>query len=269
MGKLVPHTQHRWLMDLRGGGLNLGYLFYSLQDCCCISFMLVTFPPLFIKFLMLIKKIFSRAHKAPEMFKPFFCNFSLFQWFFLFPPYQAVGAESSRVQQAAEISVPTHEKAYAALNFWLFNPPTGTSSTCEVLKGLMDGNQSSEQPQAQIHNPWSGSAAAMIFVPPTPPWWVCAMGMCPVRSPWMAPASPFQSAPPVVAKFCPDKHLMSHELSWPYGLLSSAKIFLQAAASKVRGILVDAHSCGLADGVCSMLYTQTIWIKFPWSADLA
>lgn len=62
---------------------------------------------------------------------------------------------------------------------------------------------------------------------------------------------------------------MSHELSWPYGLLSSAKILLQAAPNKVRGILVDVHGCGLADGVCSMLYTQKVWIKLPWSADLA
>lgn len=112
--------------------------------------------------------------------------------FFSFPPYQAVPAESSKVQKAAKISVPTHEKACATLNFWQFHPPTDTSSTCEVLKGLMGGNQSSEQPQAQIQKPGVRLC--------------CCRGLCPVRSPWMAPASPFQSAPPVLAKFCPEKH---------------------------------------------------------------
>lgn len=185
--------------------------------------------------------------------------------FFSFPPYQAVSAESSRVQKAAEFSVPTHEKAYAALNFWQFYPPTGTSSSCEVLKGLME-LWAAPSPDP---NTWLRLCCCRDLCHPNTTR-VCAMGMCPVRSPWMAPASPFQSAPPVLAKFCPNITAgMSHELSWPYGLLSSAKISFQAAPSKGRGIPVDAHSCGLADGVCSMLYTQTIWIKFPWSDGLA
>lgn len=61
-----------------------------------------------------------------------------------------MAAESSRVQETAEISVPTHEKAYAVLSFWQFYPPTDTTDACEVLGGLMDGKQSSEQPQTQI-----------------------------------------------------------------------------------------------------------------------
>lgn len=94
--------------------------------------------------------------------------------FFHFPFPQAVAAESSRVQKAAKISVPTHKKAYAALIFWQFYPPTDTSGTCEVFKGLIGGNQSSESPKATSKTPGSGSAAAKIFVTPTPrvsvPW---------------------------------------------------------------------------------------------------
>lgn len=45
----------------------------------------------------------------------------------------------------------------------------------------------------------------------------CCHCLCPVRSPWMAPASPFQSAPPVLAKFCPEKH---HDRDAPWAVFT-------------------------------------------------
>lgn len=69
------------------------------------------------------------------MVRPFFIISLFSNDFFLSLSPQALAAESSRAQKAAEISVPTHEKAYAAFNFWQFYPPTDTSGTCEVLKG--------------------------------------------------------------------------------------------------------------------------------------
>lgn len=119
-----------------------------------------------------------------------------------------MAAESSRVQKAAEISVPTHEKAYAALNFWQFYPPTDTSSTCEVLRELMDGNQRSEQPQTQIQKFLVRLCCCCHALHHPNTTWVCAMGMCPVRSPWMALASPFQSAHPCFSRILP------RETSW-------------------------------------------------------
>lgn len=93
------------------------------------------FPPTIYTISNTDLKIFVHAHKAPGMFRLFFIISPFSSDFFSFPPYQAVTAESSRVQKAAENSVPTHEKAYATLNFWQFHPPTDTSSTCECSRG--------------------------------------------------------------------------------------------------------------------------------------
>lgn len=96
------------------------------------------------------------------------------------------------------------------------------------------------QPQSEIQKPWVRLCCCRDLCHPSATW-VCAMAVCPVRSPWMAPASSFQSIPPVLAKFCPEK--LRGSLLW---IAQFSQNLSQAAPSKVGGILVDAHGCGLA-----------------------
>lgn len=160
---------------------------------------------------------------------------------FFFSPSLSCGCRRQQGTEGCWNLCSHPEKAYAALNFWQFYPPTDTSGTREVLRGLMDGNQSSEQPQAQIQKLLVRLCCCRALHHPNTTW-LCAMGMCPVRSPRMAPASPFQSAPPVLAEFCPEKHHGS-DVPWAALTLWTAQFSQNLPASSSQQRQGDPGRC--------------------------
>lgn len=97
------------------------------------------------------------------------------------------------------------------------------------------------EPQGQIKKPWARLCCCHGLCHPNTTW-VCAMGACPVRSPWMAPASSFQSAPPVLAKFCPEKHHGSH-VPWAVLTLWIAQFSQIPSASSSQQSQGDPGRC--------------------------
>lgn len=155
--------------------------------------------------------------------------------FFHFPLTKLRVQKAAGYRRLLKSLFPPMKRLVLHLIFGSFILPQAPAALVRCSRGWWMGARALGSPK--IQKPWVRLCCCHDLCHPNT-MWVCAMGMCPVRSPWMAPASPFQSAPPVVAKFCPNITAgMSHELSRPCGSLSSAKISLQAAPSKGRGIL--------------------------------
>lgn len=152
MGKLVPRAQRWWLMDTGAKGLKLGYLFYSIRVCCCISLMLMIF--LLPVFTVpgadgQIKNPFAQGHEASGTLRRFLILASFLNEFsHLF--FIELGLRGSRKQRRRLLKsrLPPMQRLVPCfiLVSCLF-PHIVRCSRC-----LRGGSQSAEQPPAQIQN---------------------------------------------------------------------------------------------------------------------